>query len=317
YGPGHVMAYNYVKGFHDGIDNETYGNPEGSYATDPNLPDTTNGPKYPPPEYWDQRPVALDYYNNLMDNFHDNPFEMDGSLHNVRNMRNLTINSASHVWCNQPTLGGPIYWIRNIGYHLPGGTTRGELTGAIFYNNTMLGNTSAPASSNMHWRNNIILPENVGATLFSVTTNTNYTSSDYNGFGPGPSGTQFQWNSPPFDVLSDQPAPGHTPVRTTRSFPTLAAYSAATGQDTHSVILGYDVFVNVPPMNSEDLAQRTTAVPLAGLDFSLRAGSAAIDKGTVVPQVTDGYTGAAPDLGALEFGKPVPQWGPRFSPHWL
>ena len=189
YGPGHVMAYNYVKGFHDGIDDETYGNPEGSYATDANLPDTTNGPKYPPPEYWDQRPVALDYYNNLMDNFHDNPFEMDGSLHNVRNMRNLTINSASHVWCNQPTLGGPIYWIRNIGYHLPGGTTRGELTGAVFYNNTMLGNTSAPASSNMHWRNNIILPENVNAALFSVTTNTNYTSSDYNGFGPGVSAT--------------------------------------------------------------------------------------------------------------------------------
>ena len=317
YGPGHVVAYNYVKGFHDGIDDETYGNPEGSFATDANLPDTTNGPKYPPPEFWDQRPVALDYYNNLMDNFHDNPFEMDGSLHNVRNMRNLTINSASHVWCNQPTLGGPIYWIRNIGYHLPGGTTRGELTGAVFYNNTMLGNTSATASSNMHWRNNIILPENLNAALFSVTTNTNYTSSDYNGFGPGTSATQFAWNSPPFDVLSDQPAPGHTPVRTTRNFATLAAYSAATGQDTHSVLLGYDAFVNVPRMDSNDLAQRTRAVPLDGLDFSLRPGSAAIDKGTVIPQVTDGYTGAAPDLGALEFGLPVTQYGPRYVPHWL
>ena len=317
YGPGHVIAYNYVKGFHDGIDNETYGNPEGSYATDPNLPDTTNGPKYPPPEYWDQRPVALDYYNNLMDNFHDNPFEMDGSLHNVRNMRNLTINSASHVWCNQPTLGGPIYWIRNIGYHLPGGTTRGELTGALFYNNTMLGNTSASASSNMHWRNNIILPENVNAALFSVTTNTNYTSSDYNGFGPGVSATQFTWTSPPFGVLSDQPAPGHTPVRTTRNFGTLAAYSAATGQDTHSVLLDYDVFVNVPRLDSNNLTQRTAAIPLAGLDFSLRPGSAAIDRGTVVPQVTDGYTGAAPDLGALEYGLPPTQYGPRYSPHWL
>jgi hypothetical protein len=205
-----------------------------------------------------------------MDNFHDNPFEMDGSLHNVRNMRNLTINSASHVWCNQPTLGGPIYWIRNIGYHLPGGTTRGELTGALFYNNTMLGNTSATASSNMHWRNNIILPEDVNSALFSVTTNTNYTSSDYNGFGPGVSATQFTWTSPPFGVLSDQPAPGHTPVRTTRNFATLAAYSAATGQDTHSVLLDYDTFVNVPRMNSTDLAQRTRAVALDGLDFSLR-----------------------------------------------
>jgi hypothetical protein len=118
-------------------------------------------------------------------------------------------------------------------------------------------------------------------------------------------------------VLSDQPAPGHTPVRTTRNFATLAAYSAATGQDTHSVLLDYDTFVNVPRMNSTDLAQRTRAVALDGLDFSLRAGSAAIDKGTVVPQVTDGYTGAAPDLGALEYGLPPTQYGPRYTPHWL
>ena len=27
YGPGHVVAYNYVANFHDGIDIETYGNP--------------------------------------------------------------------------------------------------------------------------------------------------------------------------------------------------------------------------------------------------------------------------------------------------
>ena len=39
YGPGHVIAYNYVANFHDGIDIETYGNPDGSAAVD--------GPKYP------------------------------------------------------------------------------------------------------------------------------------------------------------------------------------------------------------------------------------------------------------------------------
>ncbi len=39
YGPGHVIAYNYVANFHDGIDIETYGNPDGSAAAD--------GPKYP------------------------------------------------------------------------------------------------------------------------------------------------------------------------------------------------------------------------------------------------------------------------------
>jgi len=30
-------------------------------------------------------------------------------------------------------------------------------------------------------------------------------------------------------------------------------------------------------------------------DFSLKKGSTAIDKGVIIPQVTDGYTGSAPD----------------------
>jgi hypothetical protein len=31
----------------------------------------------------------------------------------------------------------------------------------------------------------------------------------------------------------------------------------------------------------------------------------------VIPNVTDGYVGAAPDLGALEVGAPSPVYGPR------
>jgi len=116
YGPGHVIAFNHVANFHDGIDIETYGNPDGSAAE--------GGPAYPPRDAWHLRPVAIDFYNNVMTNFHDNPFETDGGMHNIRVMRNLMLNSASHAFCNQPTLGGPTYWVRNIGYHLPGGSTR-------------------------------------------------------------------------------------------------------------------------------------------------------------------------------------------------
>ncbi len=81
YGPGHVVAYNHISSFHDGVNVETYGNPDGSAVVD--------GPKYPTREYWDRRPVAIDFYNNYMSNFHDNPFETDGSMHNVRVMRNM------------------------------------------------------------------------------------------------------------------------------------------------------------------------------------------------------------------------------------
>src|SRR4029078_6456991 len=137
--------------------------------------------------------------------------------------------------------------------------------------------------------------ENFTPILFSVTTNTNYTSSDYNGFRPNPGvATSFQWQSPPFDGVSDQPAPTHTPPRVTRNFATLAAYSAATGQDTHSVLLDYDVFMNVPQQNAQGPVSRQTGTPLAGLDFRLRAGSVAIDRGMSIPNVTDDFTGAAP-----------------------
>ena len=47
------------------------------------------------------------------------------------------------------------------------------------------------------------------------------------------------------------------------------------------------------------------------LDFRLQPGSAAVDRGVALPNVTDGFTGQAPDLGALEVGRPLPIYGPR------
>jgi hypothetical protein len=45
-------------------------------------------------------------------------------------------------------------------------------------------------------------------------------------------------------------------------------------------------------------------VNTAGGDYQLQAGSPAIDMGAMLPPYTNGYMGAAPDLGAFEFGAP-------------
>jgi len=37
----------------------------------------------------------------------------------------------------------------------------------------------------------------------------------------------------------------------------------------------------------------------------------AIDAGVAIPNVTDGFVGKAPDLGAYEYGVPLPHYGPR------
>ena len=315
YGPGHVVAYNYVADFHDGIDVETYGNPDGSHAID--------GPHYPPREYWDRRPVSIDFYNNYMTNFHDNAFEIDGSMHNVRVMRNMMINSASHPFCNQPAIGGPVYWIRNIAYHAPGGSTRmtNGAAGVLFYNNTILTETAAGSSANAHWRNNLMLGENSTPAIFSVNTNTNYSSSDYNGFRPNPGAPfSFQWNSPPWNIPADyrgliERGPGRGPGADRsleiRQFATLAEYSRATKQDQHSILVDYDIFINAPRLDAKDLKTVQKLYKAEDLDFRLKPGSAAADRGVALHNVTDGFAGQAPDLGALEIGQAPPHYGPR------
>jgi hypothetical protein len=310
YGPGHVVAYNYIADFHDGINVETYGNPDGSSASGPGILD---GPHYPTREYWDRRPVAIDFYNNYITNSHDNPIEADGSMHNIRVMRNMLINHASHAFCNQPALGGPVYWIRNIAYHLPGGSTRltNGAAGVMFYNNTILSETAGQGLSNTHWRNNLMLGENSAPAILSVTTFTSYTSSDYNGFRPNPGvESSFQWTAPR-GAVADYPGPGHTPTLETGRFPTLAAYSQATGQDKNSILVDYDIFVNVPRLDAQQTATVQKLYRAEDLDFRLKPGAAAVDRGVVLPNVNDGFAGRAPDLGALEVGQRPLHYGPR------
>jgi hypothetical protein len=306
YGPGHVVAYNYVANFHDGIDIETYGNPDGSAAVD--------GPKYPSKEYRDKRPVSIDFYNNYMTNFHDNPFETDGGMHNVRVLRNMMINSASHAFCNQPVLGGPTYWIGNIAYHLPGGSTRltNGSAGVFFYHNTILSETTAAGASNVHWRNNLFLGEGSSPAIFNINTFTSYSSSDYNGFRPNAGAeVAFEWNSPRPGVIADYTDGDHRAALEMRRFKTLAEYSQATGQDRHSVLVDYDVFVNVARLDAQDIRTIQKVYKAEDFDFRLKPGAAAVDRGVSLPNVNEGFTGNAPDLGAIEIGRPSPHFGPR------
>ena len=313
YGPGHVIAYNYVANFHDGIDTETYGNPDGSAAV--------GGPKYPPREYFDRRTVSIDYYNNYMTNFHDNPFEVDGSMHNVRVMRNMMINSASHAFCNQPAIGGPVYWIRNIVYHMPGGSTRltGGSAGVIFYNNTILSETQAQAGRTCTGRTTCFSARTRRRRSSAINTYTNYTSSDYNGFRPNPGAAySFAWNSPPWATAAD-----YSPLMRGRGAgrPRRVARDASVQHAR-----------GVQPCDASGSAQRPRrlrrlreraearragrrdgAESLQGgiVRLQAEAGSAAVDRGMALPNVTDGFAGAAPDLGALEVGQAAPHYGPR------
>ena len=62
------------------------------------------------------------------------------------------------------------------------------------------------AAANVHYRNNLILGKSETLETFAVETNTNYSSSDYNGFRPNEGAEfSFEWSSPPFTTRANFP----------------------------------------------------------------------------------------------------------------
>jgi hypothetical protein len=292
YGSGHVVAYNYVANFHDGIDHATYGNPDGT-----------------PNPIRDRLPVSIDFYNNDITNVDDNCIEADGAAHNIRVFRNRCFNDAHRALSTQPVFGGPVYFMRNVVYHVPEGGALKFMygsSGILVYHNTLI----APARwmlsavSNLHFRNNLILGRSEVPEIFTVDTFTNYSTSDYNGFRPNEDADfSFMWNSPPTGTRAD-----YTAKREERKFKTLQAYAEATGRDKHSILIDYNFFQNVSAPDPSD--PRKLYKP-DDFDFRLHPGSQAVDAGVRLPNVNDDFTGRAPDLGAYETERPVPHYGPR------
>jgi hypothetical protein len=302
-GQGHVVCYNYVANFFDGIDtNQSSGAP-------------AEGQVFLPP-------LAIDFYNNYISNISDNCFETDCSTHNVRVMRNMCINNAHGTLSSQPVYGGPVYWIRNIVYHAP---DRGALklyarpAGVILYHNTfcaeaIVGQPSGLGASNVHFRNNLILGENPESMvsyfpkdfrgIFYMDTYTSYSTADYDGFRPNEGNDmQFAWNSPAGGARSDYKNPREVHV-----FKTPKELCAAMGQECHAILVDYDIFQNV---KKADMANFSKVYNAKDMDFRLKPGSVAVDAGCILPNINDVFTGKAPDLGALEVGQPAPIYGPR------
>ena len=93
-----------------------------------------------------------------------------------------------------------------------------------------------------------------------------------------------------------------------RRFATLAEFRAGTGQEAHGIEVDYEIFENV---TRPDPQKPHEVYRAEDFNFGLRAGAKALNQGLVLPNVNDRFTGAAPDLGALERETEPPVWGPR------
>ena len=277
-GQGHDIGYNFVRGFRDGI-NLAVGWSGGAFkGKDPN--------------------ASIDIYNNDITQTEDDFLETDSGTHNIRVLRNRCTNSKVCGLSAQPVYGGPVYFIRNTIYNVSAGYGIGRQipfklevnpAGVLIYHNTAIaGQIDSRFWSNGHFRNNVFLGN--GQKILDTRTHTPHSSMDYDGFGTG----TIRWCGPQTGMKF-------------QTFPTLAAFAKATGLEQHGVLLGYDIFASQPEL---PFGKKKTYQPGVA-DLRLEPGGAAVDAGCVLPNINDGFTGEAPDLGAYELGRPIPHYGPR------
>lgn len=289
YGSGHVICHNAIAYFHDGICISTYGTPE--------------------PEE-DRKTVAIDFYNNDIHMSGDDFIETDGGVHNIRIMRNRGVNAAHAGLSAQPVFGGPAYFIRNVLYNVASGVAfkfMAKPAGMFVYHNTVISeHLVRDPHSNTHFRNNLLLGSDTpGRGIAAFANATAYSSYDYDAYRPNRRAeAQYAWFAPASPRAREY-SPGASDWQI---FGTLEELSAATGQEAHGVEVDYDIFED---LRGPVAGQRHAVYHAVDLDFRLKTGAKAVDAGVRLPTVNDDFAGAAPDLGALEAGRPQPHYGPR------
>ena len=243
--------------------------------------------------------MANDFYNNDVNHTDDNCQETDGSLHNTRVLRNRCTNNAGQATSSQPTYAGPTYFIRNVTYNCPDGAIKfAGAEGSLFYNNTFTCKLSASAGSNFQLINNLVLGQGAGETLVSMTTYTNYSIFDYNGYRPNDAIPGMQ---PPLFALYAAPPPGVAADYTltdlvTTSYLNFSAWQADSGQDAHSTVVDWTVFKNGQPHNPPYCltslgcdglvwanALFPSPAPGTAIDLTLKPGSAPLTRALIFP----------------------------------
>ncbi|MEQ1803304.1 MAG: dockerin type I domain-containing protein [Gammaproteobacteria bacterium] len=243
--------------------------------------------------------AAIDFYGNDVLWTGDDGLELDYAHRNVRAFGNRVTNASMGV-SFQPVWGGPVYVFRNVLVNMARSPFKlnNDPTGFYILNNTAVrtlgvGNNldyawpslgylqsdGDPAyAANFEFRNNLLI--GVSAPAF-VTTELFDARIDSNGWWPD--GTFVFFNT----------------------WANLADLQANSTYEANGRI------VEAQPFAVPVVLGATYATEIAPQNPVLAAGSVAVDGGQVIPAITDGFAGTAPDLGAWERGNPLPVYGVR------
>lgn len=237
--------------------------------------------------------AAIDFHNNDVSELNDDGFELDYSERNVRCFENRIVNVHCGV-STQPVYGGPVYVFRNAIFNVTNEPLKmhNSPSGVIAFHNTSVRKGMALqlyTSEAVHHcilRNNLFVGTS-GPYAFETTAPMVDCDFDYDGFAGGPWTHFLKWNEQRYATLEEMKA--KAPV-----------YRHAVRADA-SALFASGAVAPADPLRPADRS----------IDLRLAPGGPAVDAGEILPGLNDGFTGAAPDLGAFEVGLPLPPYGPR------
>ncbi|MGB7566555.1 MAG: right-handed parallel beta-helix repeat-containing protein [Chitinivibrionales bacterium] len=232
----------------------------------------------------------LDFCDNIVEFVNDDCIETDGAGSNCR-IYNNTFRSFLTGVSVAPAAGGPTYIMRNtfsgwethsgyVGYPVKFNVSSSlSIDWVYLYHNTcftsVAGQPGFLFKEYSNW-NNIISRNNIFAgtdnALESWPTQ-NPVDFDFDDLYTSASGKLINWAN--------------------TNYPSVGAFSAATGQEPHG------------------MSAAPGFVDAVGADFQLSGTSPLIDKGVVIPGVNDGYDGNGPDIGRFEYSANSVITGPK------
>jgi len=252
--------------------------------------------------------AAVHYYRNLVKMTGDDAFEADYGTRNLSFYDNHVTNCGT-LMSVDPVYGGPLYCFRNVAINTMRGPYKLNNTnsGFMIYNNTVVrteGRTSWGWVQNndgvlrsYSYRNNIVVYRGTsGQTLAFEAEGNSPIDFTHNAWYPN---GQVWWTTSGASYGSiSQAIAGAGQVATSPLFGT------SSRRHQFDVLTTSDPFTPSVTLGASHLTRVTaTQVP------ALAAGAAMRNAGVAIPNVTDGFSGTAPDMGAIIGGRPAVPYG--------
>lgn len=249
--------------------------------------------------------AAVYFYRNRVTMTGDDGFEADYGTRNLGLYDTFFSNSATFLSLD-PLWGGPLYAFRNVAINTIRGPFKWNDTnsGFLVYNNTIVrteGTTTwgwvqfnNGALRNWAYRNNIIIyrgPGNLYANEAAGNTPLDFT---HNAWFPDRS---IWWTNTGGSFSSLAATRAGLPA-------TVPVFSTSTRRHEFDVITTADPFSAPVMLGAGHLTEVMPSAPP-----SLAAGSTPKNAGVEIPNITDGFSGTAPDMGGVISGRSAPTIG--------